>query len=102
MGGVSTEARAERQEFLAGFVGFVVSFLGVFAAGLYVLIKHVIPEEGWLSVGFAILVITVYPVIGGMSGALGSMTIVSRLNYRRGAYRCYRCGRALRGIGIRC
>jgi hypothetical protein len=99
---VPDDSRAFRRELYAGLLGLVLGFVAVHASVAYLLARYVVPEDGgwrafWL--GVRALPITLAASLGC---ALAPMFVMQRWHYRRGVYRCARCGRALRGTAAWC
>jgi hypothetical protein len=49
------EYRAWRRAFLAGMLGFSLSFVVAAAAGPYLVLRFVLPEQGWASAALPLL-----------------------------------------------
>lgn len=96
------ESRAFRRELLAGLVGLVVGF-GVIQGGtICLLARYIAPDEGgWraFALGVQALPLTLTATAGCF---LAPAKLLQRWHYRRGVYRCFLCGRALRGTGSWC
>lgn len=98
---VDPQSAAHRRELAAGAVGFAVGF-GVAAGVLgWVLVRYVVPGEGWWAVGTAVQFL-VFAFLAALAVAAGAVVLMSRWHYATGVYRCWNCRRPLRGIAVVC
>lgn len=101
-GPVLDESRAFRRELFAGLLGLVLGFVVVHGATAYLLVRYVVPEDGgWRAFGLGVRALPL-TLLAAVGCALAPMAVLQRWHYRRGVYRCARCGRALRGNGLWC
>jgi hypothetical protein len=96
------EARALRQTWAVGCLAFAVGFGLVVASMVYLFVKYVFPQDGWWALPQAIWHTAFLSFVGGCALTLPSMKLLNWLQYRRGLYRCTRCGRTLQAERIPC
>lgn len=102
MNGSPAEDRALRLGCLTGLVSFLLGFVGLAAAGMYLVIQFRFPKEGWWAISSAIVWVLVMPAFAAAMAAVAVMKAVEWWQYRRGIFRCHHCGAPLRGFGVPC
>jgi hypothetical protein len=94
MTGIPADTRAMRQTLVGGCLGFLLGILGTAGIAAYV-IFHYLPHHGWWEVLSAALSFAHLIFLGGLGAAVATVWVLDRRHYARGAYRCWRCNRAL-------
>jgi hypothetical protein len=97
-----TELDAIRREWLAAVVGFFIILAAAAAGAVYITLKYVLPEGGWIDAVFSALRLMPFALLLGIWGGLLPMAILRRRHYALGIYRCYHCNRSLRSAGVAC
>lgn len=96
------ESRAFRRELIAGLLGFVLGFAAIQVGTIYLLAQYIAPESGaWSAVGIGLHALP-FTFAAALGCALAPMRLLQRRHYRRGVYRCFMCGRALRDTATWC
>jgi len=102
MSSLPPDTRAMRQTLYAALAAFPVGFVLVLVA-LGLLVYHVVtPDARWWEILHISINSILISAFGGLCFSAVAATVVSRIHYRRGAYRCRFCDRPLKGPGIPC
>lgn len=102
MSNLPPDTKALRQTIYVGLIAFIVGFVGVLALLGWLIASFVAPDSRWWDILHVSSGAILFSVFGGLCFAAGSIWVLNRVHYRRGAFRCPYCGGPLKGVGILC
>src|SRR5438876_214723 len=93
MSSLPPDTKAMRQTIYARLIAFPVGFLLVLVALGLLIARVATPETRWWEILHISINSILISLFGGLCFYAAAATVVSRLHYRRGAYRCRFCDR---------
>src|SRR3974390_2727014 len=98
----SPETKAFRQMLGVGAVSFFVGFFAVFALIAWLIAHFIVPGDRWWEILHAGVNAILISVLGGLCFAFVTTSVLSKIQYMRGVYRCPHCGKPLKRAAIPC
>ena len=95
------DSRAFRREMTTGCAAMLVAVLAALVLTVWVFVSFIWPDKEWWGIPTALQLLFWF-TMAGIGAAIGLVKLMERSHYRLGVYRCWRCNRALRGLGVPC